>query len=59
VGNIKEVGRIYRQTFIDTCAKVALCRLYDRKNALVAADRASRRGSASAGAPELARVTNP
>ena len=38
VGNIKGVGRIYRQTFIDTYSKVAFCKLYDRKNALVAAD---------------------
>jgi hypothetical protein len=37
VGNIKGVGHIYRQTFIDTYAKVAFCKLYDRKNALVAA----------------------
>jgi len=32
------VGRIYQQTFIDTYAKVAFAKLYDRKNALVAAD---------------------
>lgn len=38
VGTIKGVGRIYQQTFIDTYAKVALVKLYDRKNALVAAD---------------------
>ena len=38
VGTIKGVGRIYQQTFIDTYAKVAHCKLYDRKNALVAAD---------------------
>jgi len=38
VGTIKGIGRIYQQTFIDTYAKVALCKLYDRKNALVAAD---------------------
>jgi hypothetical protein len=38
VGNIKGVGHIYRQTFIDTYTKVAVCKLYDRKNALVAAD---------------------
>lgn len=29
---------IYQQTFIDTYAKVAFAKLYDRKNALVAAD---------------------
>jgi transposase InsO family protein len=38
VGNLKGVGRIYQQTFIDTYAKVAFVKLYDRKNALVAAD---------------------
>jgi transposase InsO family protein len=38
VGTIKGVGRIYQQTFIDTYAKVAFAKLYDRKNALVAAD---------------------
>lgn len=38
VGTIKGVGRIYQQTFIDTYAKVAQVKLYDRKNALVAAD---------------------
>ena len=38
VGTIKSVGRIYQQTFIDTYAKVAFAKLYDRKNALVAAD---------------------
>lgn len=38
VGNIKGVGRIYQQTFIDTYSKVAVAKLYDRKNALTAAD---------------------
>jgi GTP-binding protein EngB required for normal cell division len=38
VGNLKGVGRIYQQTFIDTYAKVVHVKLYDRKNALVAAD---------------------
>ena len=38
VGNVKGVGRIYQQTYIDTFSKVAFCKLYDRKNALVAAD---------------------
>lgn len=38
VGNIKGVGRIYQQTFIDTYTKVATVKLYDRKVALVAAD---------------------
>ena len=38
LGTIKSVGRIYQQTFLDTYAKVAFAKLYDRKNALVAAD---------------------
>jgi hypothetical protein len=38
VGTIKGVGRIYQQTFIDTYSKVAEAKLYDRKNALTAAD---------------------
>jgi len=38
VGTIKGVGRIYQQTFIDTYSKVAFAKLYDRKNAIVAAD---------------------
>lgn len=38
IGNLKGVGRIYQQTFIDTYSKVAVVKLYDRKNALVAAD---------------------
>ena len=38
VGNLKGVGRIYQQTFIDTYTKVAVAKLYDRKNALTAAD---------------------
>ena len=37
VGNIKGVGQIYQQTFIDTYTKVAFCKLYNRKKALVAA----------------------
>lgn len=38
VGNIKGVGRIYQQTFIDTYCKVAHIKLYDRKHAITAAD---------------------
>ena len=38
VGTIKAIGRIYQQAFIDTYTKVAFAKLYDRKNALVAAD---------------------
>jgi len=38
VGNLKGVGRIYEQTFIDTYSKLAFVKLYDRKNALTAAD---------------------
>ncbi len=38
VGNMKGVGKIYQQTFIDTYSRVASVKLYDRKNALTAAD---------------------
>lgn len=38
VGNIKGVGRIYQQTFIDTYSRVAFAKVYDRKNAITAAD---------------------
>jgi transposase InsO family protein len=38
VGTMKGVGRIYPQTFIDTYAKVAFAKLYDRKTPLTAAD---------------------
>lgn len=38
VGNMKGVGKIYQQTFIDTYSKVAFAKLYDRKNSLVSAD---------------------
>ncbi len=38
VGTIKGIGRIYQQTFIDTYSKVAYAKLYDRRNALVAAE---------------------
>lgn len=38
VGTIKGVGRIYQQTVIDTYTRVVFVKLYDRKNALVAAE---------------------
>lgn len=38
VGYIKGVGKIFQQTFIDTYTRVEFGKLYDRKNALVAAD---------------------
>ena len=38
VGTIKGVGRIYQQTFIDTYSRVADAKLYDRKQAIIAAD---------------------
>ena len=38
VGNIKGVGRIYQQTFIDSYCKIAMAKLYDRKHAITAAD---------------------
>lgn len=38
VGNMKGVGRIYQQTFVDTYSKVAFVKLYDRKTPITAAD---------------------
>ena len=38
VGNIKGVGRIYQQTFIDTYTRVAFAKLYDRKTAITSAE---------------------
>ena len=38
VGTLKGVGRVYQQTAIDTYAKVAFAKLYDRKTPLTAAD---------------------
>ena len=37
-GNIKGVGRIYQQTFIDTYSRVAFAKLYETKHAITAAD---------------------
>lgn len=38
VGNMKGVGRIYQQTFVDTYSKVAHAKLYTTKTPLAAAD---------------------
>jgi transposase InsO family protein len=38
VGNMKGVGRIYQQTFLDTYSKVTFAKLYDRKTPITAAD---------------------
>src|SRR6266545_585969 len=38
VGTLKGVKRIYQQTFIDTYAKVAFAKLYDRKTPITAAE---------------------
>jgi hypothetical protein len=38
VGNLKGVGRIYQQTFIDTYSKVVDCKLYTTKTPITAAD---------------------
>jgi hypothetical protein len=38
VGNLKGVGRIYQQTFVDTYSKVALAKLYTTKTPITAAD---------------------
>lgn len=38
VGNLKGVGRIYQQTFIDTYSKVVHCKLYTTQTPITAAD---------------------
>lgn len=38
VGNIKGIGRIYQQTFVDTYSRIAICKLYTEKTAITAAD---------------------
>jgi transposase InsO family protein len=38
VGNMKGVGRIYQQTFVDTYSKIALAKLYVSKTPITAAD---------------------
>ena len=38
VGNLKGVGRIYQQTVVDTCSKVACAKLYTSKTPITAAD---------------------
>ena len=38
VGTLKGVGRIYQQTYVDTYAKVAQCKLYTTKTPITAAD---------------------
>src|SRR5437764_2009079 len=38
VVNMKSVGRVYQQTFIDTYAKVGFAKLYDRKTPITAAE---------------------
>jgi transposase InsO family protein len=38
VGHFKGVGRIYQQTYVDTYAKVAFCKLYTNKTPITSAD---------------------
>lgn len=38
VGNLKGVGRFYKQTFVDTYSKVTHCKLYLTKTPITAAD---------------------
>jgi hypothetical protein len=37
-GNMKGVGRVYQQTFVDTYSKVAFAKFYDRETPINAAD---------------------
>jgi hypothetical protein len=38
IGNMKGVGRIYQQTFVDTYSKITFAKLYDRKTPITAAE---------------------
>lgn len=38
VGNLKGIGRIYQQTFVDTYSKIAFAKLYTTKTPITAAD---------------------
>jgi len=38
VGTLKGIGRIYQQTFVDTYSKVAICKLYQMKTPITAAE---------------------
>jgi len=38
VGNLKGVGRIYQQTFVDTYSKIAFAKLYTSKTPITSAD---------------------
>jgi hypothetical protein len=42
VGNLKGVGRIYQQTFIDTYTKVSFAKLYDRQTPITSSFLAQR-----------------
>ena len=44
VGNLKGVGRIYQQTFIDTYSKIVHCKLYTTKTPITCADLLNDRG---------------
>ena len=46
VGNLKCVGRIYQQTFVDTYSKVAFAKLYTTKTPITAADVLNNGGTA-------------
>ena len=38
IGTLKGVGRIYQQTFVDTCSKVAFAKLYTTKTPITSTD---------------------
>lgn len=38
MGNIKGIGRIYQQTFVDTYSRVAFAKLYTERTAITGAD---------------------
>ena len=53
VGNLKGVGGVYQQTFIDTYAKVACVKLYDRKTLITIIDNISDEPVSSSAASKL------
>jgi transposase len=58
VGNLKGVGRIYQQTFIETYSKVAHCKLYTTKTPITSADILNDKVLPFYGGTELANVTH-
>jgi hypothetical protein len=52
VGTMKGVGRIYKQTFVDTYSKIACAKLYTTKTQITAADLVKRVAKWTMSAPQ-------